>query len=354
MRRSRTGGVLSRLIVALLFGLVGTATGLAVGVPTAAAATPDEAIVALGDSTAAGEGGGDYLAGTRGEGGDWCHRSPHAAVTRTGLGMTPVNLACSGAASADVGFGTAVHDTEGSQAQRLVTVARMHRVGVVVVQLGANDDPGFGSSMVRCVITYLTPTGPGCSGPLAAEWPSRLSAMQPKVTQALRDVRSAMGLAGYRDADYELVVMSYASPVTEAMIRTHGFAGCPFRDADARWGRTTAVPQLSEALHEVARTVGARFLDMSRAAEGHEACTSAGVQWQRRLTVNAKAFAQGGLSAVGHLAQESFHPNVSGYAQFGGCLGEFLRAATGDGACRVGADGRLHAVDTTEPAAPVR
>jgi lysophospholipase L1-like esterase len=305
-------------------------------------------IVALGDSAASGEGGGDYEAGTRGENGDWCHRSRHAYVEQTRLAQDVVNLACSGATSANVGFGTAVHNTEGSQAQQLIGVARTHRVTVVVAQFGANDDPGFGQSVVRCVVAYLQPSGPGCADELASQWPSRLAAMQPKAVAALNDVRSAMRQAGYADTDYVLVVASYASPVTESMVTSHGWTGCPFRRTDAQWGRTKAVPQLSEALRQVAGQVGARFLDLSRATEGHEACTSAGPEWVRHLTVDTRSFAREGFAAVRHLAQESFHPNVIGYAQQAGCLSEFVRAGAASAQCVIGSDGRLHAVGAAQ------
>jgi lysophospholipase L1-like esterase len=313
-------------------------------VPAAAPGGPDT-IVALGDSTASGEGGGSYAAGTRGERGDWCHRSPNAAVAHTGLAATVVNLACSGARSADVGFGGTGHYTEGSQARQLAAVARTHRVRVILAQFGANDDPGFGTSVVRCVVAYLNPSGPGCASDLDRQWPSRLSAMAPKVTAALRDVRSAMSQAGYGDSDYVLVLASYPSPVTESMTHTHGLTGCPFRDADAAWGRTDAVPKLSDTLRQVAGQVDARFLDLSRATEGHEACTTKGPEWVRRLTVAPKAFATGGLAAVGHLAQESFHLNATGYAQVGGCMGAFVQSGRSTGSCTVGSDGRLHATE---------
>ena len=185
---------------ALLFGLV---TAVLPGVGTASAAPPAPAkrtaIVALGDSSASGEGAGDYDAGTRGEKGDWCHRSPHAYVRHTGLASTAINLACSGATSANVGFGTATHDTEGSQARRLGQLAENYKVTTVVAQVGANDDPSFGSSMVRCVAAFLNPSLPGCAKSLATQWPARLTAMAPKVQQALTDVRAAMRQAGYQD-----------------------------------------------------------------------------------------------------------------------------------------------------------
>jgi hypothetical protein len=254
-----------------------------------------------------------------------------------------VNLACSGAASENVAFGSAVHNTEGSQAQQLIRVAQSHRVITVVAQFGANDDPAFGDLIVECVLAYLNPNGPGCARSLAPQFPDRVAAMRPKVVAALQDVRSAMRSAGYTDSDYVLVVASYASPVTENMVRDHGFIGCPFRKSDAEWGRTEAVPQLSAALHQAANEVGARFLDLSRATEGHEACSSKGPEWVRRLTVNARAFQRDGFGGIDHVAQESFHPNAQGNAQFGRCLGELLRANAASAQCLTGSDGNLHA-----------
>jgi lysophospholipase L1-like esterase len=325
--------------------------------PRAYAAPPaarPAAVVALGDSFASGEGGGNYAAGTRGEKGDWCHRSPSAYVQRTGLPGKAINLACSGAKSSDIAFGGSGHYTEGSQAQRLIDVARANQVSAVLVQVGANDDPAFGSSVVGCVATFLTPGSPACSTTLKKNWAQRLAAMAPRVERALADVRTAMSRAGYNAQDYQLVLMSYPSPLTETMTRTHGIAGCPFRVEDARWGRTVAAPQLSDALRGVAQHAGARFLDLSRAAEGHEACTTAGPEWVRRLTIAPRSFVSGGLAAAGHLAQESFHPNALGYGRLATCVGQFVRAADREAACRVGTDGLLHLTPSAAPtAAPV-
>jgi lysophospholipase L1-like esterase len=305
------------------------------------------AIVALGDSAASGEGAGGYAPGTRGEKGDWCHRSPKGYAQHTGLSGTVVNLACSGARSIDVAFDAPGHYTEGSQATRLAEVARTHRVTTVLVQLGANDEPAFGTSMVRCVAVFLSPGSPNCSSELAKQWPGRLASMGPRVERALADVRTAMRRADYRDQDYQLVLLSYPSPVTEDMTRTHGITGCPYRAEDARWGRTVGGPQLNTALRKVADHAGARFLDLSRATEGHEACTKSGAEWMRRLTVNPRAFVDGGLAAAGHLAQESFHLNAVGQSRVGSCLGAFVRSEDQQAACRVGSDGALH------PVAPV-
>jgi hypothetical protein len=145
------------------------------------------------------------------------------------------------------------------------------------------------------------------------------------------------------------VLTSYASPLTERMDEIlHGPQGCPFRISDARYGRTEAVPQLSEALRGVATRSGTKFLDFSRATEGHEACSGGGSsanEWQNRITVDPWAWVHGGLDAIGiHSAQQSFHPNARGHAQLGACVTEFIRSGAGSAACLAGSDGNLHAV----------
>jgi lysophospholipase L1-like esterase len=320
-------------------------------VPITAAAVDDRptAVVSLGDSAISGEGAGSYEPGTEGENGNWCHRSTRALIHRTQLADRTINLACSGADSANVSLADTVHYTEGSQARRLIDVARQYRVTAVVVQVGANDDVRFADTMVDCVAAWVNPFGSSCRSKLEREWPGRLTAMAPKVENALRDVRAAMTQAGYTDSAYQLILTSYASPVTEKMDRfRHGPQGCPLRLADAGYGRTVAVPQLSEALRGVATRSGVKFLDFSRATENREACSkgdSSAGEWQRRLTVDPYALVSGGLDAIGiHMAQQSFHPNAAGHDELGRCVTEFVNAGTGSARCLAGADGHLHAV----------
>lgn len=331
--------------LAMLAATVGTAALALLGVPATALAQDPTAVVVLGDSAAAGDGADDYEEGTRGENGNWCHRSVHAYVHRTGLADESVNLACSGAEAADVAFGSGTHYTEGSQAQRLVEVAGQYRVTTVVVQIGANDDAALIGTGFACIRAFIDPREPPCRetlGPLVLE---RMAATAPKVEAAVGDVRSAMRQAGYGAGDYTLVLASYASPITEHMLPLQAAAGCPYSRPDAGWGRTTLFPALSAALHGVAERTGARFLDMVRATEGYEACTKPlqAQEWQRRVTVDPEALVYGGLDAIGwHLAQESFHPTAIAHAEMGRCIGEFVRSGSAAAACVAGADGRAH------------
>ncbi|ODT99455.1 MAG: hypothetical protein ABS81_25685 [Pseudonocardia sp. SCN 72-86] len=321
-----------RLCAALLL-TAGIAATL--GAAPAAASVP-AAVVALGDSTASGEGAGDYEAGTRGEGGNWCHRSPAAYVHHSGLAPVSVNLACSGADTAAVRFGP------GSQAARLGEIARGHRVTTVTLQIGSNDDVALTTVLAGCIRAFLDPGQGPCREAAAAAWPARLAATVPKVEAAVADVRTAMRDAGYADDGYVLVLLSYASPVTERMGRFHGTRGCPYHRADAGWARTVALPQLSEALAGAAARAGARFLDLSRATEGREACSrdDPSAEWQRRLTLAPEALRHGRLGGLGMpMVQESFHPNAAGHAAIGGCLGAFVRSGAPAAACLPAAAG---------------
>src|SRR6185436_9740811 len=117
-------------------------------------------VVALGDSAVSGEGAGDYEPGTRGEGGNWCHRSAHAYVHRLGVAQRSVNLACSGSRAADVAAGGDGRYGEGSQAQRLGALAREARVTAVVLQVGGNDDPALVATGIACIRAFLDPAVP--------------------------------------------------------------------------------------------------------------------------------------------------------------------------------------------------
>nr|CEL20446.1 hypothetical protein [Kibdelosporangium sp. MJ126-NF4]CTQ97671.1 hypothetical protein [Kibdelosporangium sp. MJ126-NF4] len=306
-------------------------------------------LVAMGDSTISGEGAGDYEPGTNGENGDWCHRSRNASIHKTGMtdvAMT-ISLACSGASSAQIGLGEVKQYTEPSQAGRLAVVARQKRVVGVVVAVGANDDPSFANSLNSCVEAYFDRGKSSCGDGVGRDWQRRIDAMTPKVTRVLQDIRKVMTGAGYQDSDYSLVLQSYAAPVAPNVLDDlQDLSGCPFRSEDLQWVRDIAVPTLTTGLRKAARDGGARFLDLSNAGNGREACSSTdpNKEWFRRLSVQwTDLRAQ---ERANHALQESFHPNAAGYEQIGKCAGEFLAIEAREASCLAGRDGELHAAPT--------
>ncbi|WP_091448654.1 GDSL-type esterase/lipase family protein [Actinokineospora iranica] len=309
-------------------------------------------LVALGDSTISGEAAGDYEDGTDGADGNWCHRSRNASIHHTGLrGIDEtINLACSGAPSAQVALGDAEQYTEGSQAHRLGVLARQKRVVAVLVAVGANDDPAFSHVLDGCVQAWFDRGKPGCAAVVGGQWQQRVDAMVPKATRALADIRSVLLAAGYQPTDYQLVVQSYVAPISpDVRPELRNLNGCPFREEDLRWVRDAAVPAMTEGVRRVARGAGARFLDLSRAGAGREACArqDPAQEWFSRLAVRWQDLRDEARAT--HALQESFHPNAAGHAQFGRCLGEFLGTADRAAACLPGADGNLHAASSAGP-----
>ncbi|WAL69019.1 GDSL-type esterase/lipase family protein [Amycolatopsis cynarae] len=307
-------------------------------------------IVTLGDSTLSGEGTGNYTPDTNGANGDWCHRSPEATVFETALpGIeAKVNLACSGAPAAQVALGDARQWTEPSQAGQLAQLVKNHRVAAVVVAVGANDDPHFSQLISQCFQSWLMSGNGPCSGPISATWDDRVNAMVPKVVTALGDVKKVLAQAGYQPEDYQLVLQSYAAPIgPDLPADLQSLNGCPFRTEDLRWVQDDGVLKLSAGLARAAAQAGARFLDLSRAGRGHEACSGGAdpsTEWFSRLVLRL-----GDLNyadRASHALQESFHPNANGHAQIGRCLTEFLATEMPSAACLPGAGGDLHPAAT--------
>jgi len=302
-------------------------------------------VVSIGDSTLSGEGTGTYTPETDGRGGNWCHRSPDAVIHHVDLPgvRRKINLACSGATTELVRLGTARRYTEGSQAAQLRRIAKTHRVTAVVVAVGANDDPRFSARLTDCAKAYWGPTP--CTEAMRRDWPQIIERMVPKVVRALQDIRTALADAGYRRGDYQLVLLSYASPVSPDIPESlRSLNGCPFRKSDLEWIRSTGVRELSEGMRRAADEAGARFLDLSRAGEGHEACTGGddpSSEWFTRLTVRWDDLRD--EVRASHAAQESFHANKEGHRQIGRCVSEFLAMPEPRAACLPGDDGDLHA-----------
>ncbi|MBV9845202.1 MAG: hypothetical protein JOZ47_09045 [Kutzneria sp.] len=303
--------------------------------PTLAGPPADapRAIVALGDSTASGEGAGSYLPGTDGEHDDWCHRSPNAMIDHVSVpGVTKIiNLACSGAGADRLTLDGTAHSAEPSQASQLAALADKYRVVAVTVAVGANDDPQFSGLIVRCVQAAFDTSQPGCGRQVDGQWPAKIAAMVPKVVQALRDIRTVMSDHGYSDSAYTLVLQSYAAPVgPDTILSLRNLNGCPFRIDDLRWVQDKGVSALSAGLRLAARMAGVRFLDLSQAGIGHEAC-SGNVEWFTRLTLDLADFENN--TRYQHALQESFHPNAKGYTAFGGCMSRFLASTDLSAAC---------------------
>jgi hypothetical protein len=220
-------------------------------------------------------------------------------------------------------------------------------VRLVIVEVGANDDPHFSQVATDCVSAYVLQTI-GCRYTDGPSWAANVAAAMPKVRQALVDVRAIMRDAGYRDSSWQAVLASYWSPVPRPPIRYSGYLtklwnGCPLYNDDMDWGHDTAVPILSQALDEVAAQNGWRFLDLSHSMDGREICaqgTTHSQEWTTGVKYDPSSSYWYSFDAV----RQSLHANARGHAQLGRCLTEFAALTVQRATCLRSADGNLHAV----------
>jgi lysophospholipase L1-like esterase len=345
--------VLRRPFLALLLAAT-TAISAVVAVSGPAQAAPPagpDAVAGLGDSIASGEAAGAYEPGTD-RSGNFCHRSARAYILVAPIAGVDrrTNLACSGATTANLALNGTPRYGEASQIQRLATYARTVRLRVVTVTIGAND-VGFAPLVLDCIKAYFL-LAPRCQDVWATRIPAGLAAAAPRIEANLADIRAVMRGAGYADADYQLVLMSYTSPVTEdnRYVFTRAFEGCPLRLDDSQWARDSVVPQFTATMGAVAARAGVRFMDMGPSLRGREVCARGithAQEWAEGIQIDLLQL----LNGLGpNLVQQSLHPNALGHAQFGRCLALFTAQTTASARCVRQADGNLAAVPVS-PAA---
>jgi lysophospholipase L1-like esterase len=345
--------VLTRPLLALLLAAT-TAASAVVAVSGPAQGAPPggpTAIAGLGDSIASGEAAGAYEPGTD-QPGDFCHRSARAYILVAPIAGVDrrTNLGCSGATTANLALNGTSRYGEASQIQRLRTLAQTSRLRVVTVTIGAND-VGFADLALDCIKAYFL-LGPRCQDVWATRIPAGLAAAAPRIRSNLAEIRTVMRGAGYADSDYQLVLMSYTSPITEdnRYVFTRAFEGCPFRLDDSQWARDSVVPGFTSMMGTVAAQAGVRFLDMGPSLRGREVCARGithSQEWARGIQIDVAQI----LNGLGpNLVQQSLHPNALGHAQFGRCLAAFTAQASSSARCVRQPDGNLAAVPVS-PAA---
>jgi hypothetical protein len=194
----------------------------------------DPAIVSVGDSYIAGEGGRwagntalvpptgiDALgAGSYEDAGSLCHRSTSAEIHIGGI--TSANFACSGSLTVSTGtkagevfkpgvdfFLNAAQGQEG-QALRLEKYASTHIVRMVAISIGGNDFQ-FGSVITTCAAQWAA------GGPFCKDLPNikaifsqpNVGTVQASIRGAIENVAIALDKLGYKTSRYTIVVQNY-------------------------------------------------------------------------------------------------------------------------------------------------
>ncbi len=348
-----TPQVLRRALAAATIGVLTVAlpVGSAAAKPASAHLAKPTAVVSMGDSFISGEGAGDYESGTD-QPGNFCHRSANAEIKKTTMAVDArINIACSGAVTDNISIGGTPQNGEQPEADHLRQVATDYDVKLVVLTIGAND-VGFTPLVLDCIKAYFL-IGPRCQDAWAQKFPDALAAAAPKVASNLADIRTVMREDGYADSDYQLVLQSYSSPVTEdnRYGLTKTFEGCPIRDDDAGWARNVVVPAYSSTLGQVAQQSGARFLDLGPAVRGREVCANGinhAQEWANGVVIDL-AEIENGLGE--NIVRQSLHPDALGHAQFGRCLTAFYGLSAQNARCVRGDDGNLSPIPESVAAA---
>lgn len=308
--------------------------------PMAAHAAPlPEAIVALGDSLASGEGAGNYLDSKNPD----CHRSRNAELAAAGIpNVTYIALACSGAETKHV-LNTA-QSGERPQLEQLAGVARSYRITMVLVTIGAND-LGVHDIAARCAVDYML--GKTCADQEDAALRNKLAVVRSRIELVLARIQATLAEAG--QPDVRLVLQSYPSPIAVVNQYDSKLArlahGCPFADSDAAWARTVLMPTIAQMMNEAARSLAVEFIDITPAMDGREACSPGNTpKWTNGVKLRRAAgspelegpnpeLENFNLEPEGLASRESLHPNRLGHAALGHCLAQFY-TQRGNGVCQ--------------------
>jgi hypothetical protein len=362
-----------RRLAAGLLALPLAATGLlTVAAPAHAAPVSGPPIaVSMGDSYISGEAGrwmgnSDTFTGSRsgtdraynggisydatqvyGSTSGGCDRSDSAEVLSAFGPSGALNIACSGATTANVlraSSGGQSFKGEAPQADQLADIAATHNVDRIALSIGGND-LGFADAIATCVKDYEVWYS-YCQPSQQAAIDSKMTAAMANVGTSIDEIRAVMAADGYAASDYRIVLQSYPSPIprsSENRYPESGWSrtndgGCPMWNGDEDWARGTLVPQIAAGLARVAADHGAQFLDLQDFLQGHEICASsanlatsaqapsaATSEWARFLTLGLTQGTQ----------QESLHPNYYGQLGLGRCLSLIAAQPAGSNyACR--------------------
>ncbi|MCX4750804.1 GDSL-type esterase/lipase family protein [Kitasatospora sp. NBC_01287] len=277
-----------------------------------------------------------------------CDRSDVAEVkSATGIAQTSVNLACSGATTANVfraADGGQSFKGEAPQADQLAALAAKDNVKLITLSIGGND-LGFSDVITDCAEDYAI-WDSYCADTEQSAIDGKMPAAMAGVGKAIDEIRAAMAGDGYASGSYRIVLQSYPSPIPRSGENRYSESGwdrvntggCPFWDADSDWARDTMVPEVSDQLAAVAAAKGVQFLDLRDFLQGREVCSTATrlatpgtppsattSEWARFVDV--------GTTTQG-TTQESMHPNYYAQQALGRCLTLLWARTSGDFACR--------------------
>lgn len=296
--------------------------------------------------------------------GEQCFRSRSAAI-HLGTPWTSINLACSNATTFtridETGRSKPGIDTAGQLAM-LADIARSGTVRLIAVSIGAND-LRFGPVVEDCAKGFLTSLAimpdrcsadPAMQATVSAD---AIAKVRAAIAGSLVDIVSAMRDAGYDDAAWSLMSLTYPLPLPPASRVRYpqsGYdrqvlGGCPFYDVDLDWfanWMTTLDATVAAAARDASVTSGKQIalLDVAGLFDGRRLCE----QGTRRVEETAndtelRAFGErvemipltSTLVGSPYDITEGVHPNQLGQLALRACLrAAFTSGRAHSGTCR--------------------
>ncbi|MBA3490211.1 MAG: hypothetical protein H0T78_11870 [Longispora sp.] len=276
-----------------------------------------------------------------------CHRSDVAPIHTAGLDVDEtINIACSGADPNHI-----YRETEGGQsfrgetpqADQLAAIAKSANVTHIVLSIGGNDLDIVRIS-TKCLLHYIGSalgTGP-CKDSESRHVKEQLPDAMRGVTKAIGEIRAVMSDAGYLEADYRLILQSYASPLPRGAEFRYSESSyrllpgrCGVLNTDSDWVRDGLIPDLAAGLRSVATELNVDFLDLRDAFQGREICSKGSHTVTKGHPASSKhsEWVRFGTVMEQGSTYESFHPNAYGQKAMGRCLNLMAAEKSGHYTC---------------------
>jgi hypothetical protein len=276
---------------------------------------------------------------------------------------------------------------------------RKEKIKMIVVSISGNDF-GFGPIIMACTAAFFKSEECNKDPALNAKFEAKFAGeVKQAVEEGLNNIGKAMDKAGYKPAEYTIVVQDYPSPLPaeKAEIRypekspiplplaqitsLRSLPGrCPMTDGDAKWANTTAVKTINDTVKEAAEGVSkgkvykVEFMELKKAFNERRLCEvklelvwgeigflslplgigakfwtwkSAnavdGTEWVNQLRVRGTLIPNIGplgLLGPGFNIQEDFHPNFWGQLALRSCVRQaYNNGAPKGGECVIGGKG---------------
>ena len=306
-----------------------------------------------------------------------CHRSK-SDEAYIGGGVNGLDLACSGAKTSTFTDSSGnfkpgldfYSDSSGNEGQALLLQqhAATHNVSMVQLSIGGNNF-NFASIVQSCVTDFLTspswwPHYCDSDSSVTSNFTSaNVSTQTSAIAGAIRNIRTAMGNAGYTNSMYAIVVQTYPSPIpngsafrySQSGFTRQSTGGCGFWNADANWANSTALGTINSSVKNAVTAVGApnvKVMDLSSAFNGRRLCEntvglleekglsswrSSGAvdqtEWINQIRTVSTIFSD-------YYIQESIHPNYWGQLALRNCVRQAYNGGSPrGGTCTIAANG---------------